>query len=68
MEEIKIKDKNNRIIFETKGSRFIIARFVDMDINTKNAIAELCSDLTDTKKEDIIKFLNFESDEQSFCS
>jgi hypothetical protein len=68
MEEIKIKDKNGRIIFETQGSRFVIARFVDMDIETKNAMAELYSDLTGKNKEEVFKFLNFESNEQAFCS
>jgi hypothetical protein len=68
MEDIKIKDKKNRIIFETQGSRFVIARFVDMDIETKNAMAELYSDLTGKNKEEVFKFLNFESNERAFCS
>jgi hypothetical protein len=68
MKDVKIKDNKNRIIFETKGSRFVIARFVDMDIETKNAMAELYSDLTGKNKEEVFKFLNFESNEQAFCS
>ena len=60
MEEIRIKDKNNRILFESKGNRFIIARFVNMDINTKNAMAELYSDLTGCDEKKVIEFLNFE--------
>ena len=68
MENIIIKDKNGRILLESKGSRFIISRFVDMDNATKDKIAELYFDLTGKSKEDAIKFLNFESDIGSFCS
>jgi tetrahydromethanopterin S-methyltransferase subunit H len=71
MNNIVIKDRKGRIVFESKGSRFILSRFIDMDKETKNAIMELYIDLTGETKENIINFLDFKTQdiqEEIFCS
>lgn len=71
MNNIIVKDKKGRIVFESKGGRFIISRFIDMDQKTKEAISELYSDLSEGNKEEAIRFLNFETkniQEEIFCS
>lgn len=53
---------------KTKGNRCVIARYDDLDEEMKNGICELYSEITGTKSADVLKFLNFKSDVQEFCS
>ena len=68
MSNLTVKDKKERILFEAKNGRCIIARFLDMSQDTKDSLIELYVDLTGGNGDRVRKFLNFESEEQEFCS
>lgn len=68
MHNIIIRDNKGRTILETKNGRCLLSRFVDMESKTKEDIIELYVDLTGDSPEKAKKFLNFESEEQEFCS
>lgn len=68
MKEITVKDKKGRILLQTKNGRCIVARFIDMDNETKRNIIELYVDLTGKDKREIESFLSYKSVVQEFCS
>ena len=68
MQSIIIKDKKGRLLLQAKGDRCVIARHPDMDNKSKLEIAELYAAITNKNVKDVMKFLNFESDIQEFCS
>ena len=68
MDSLIIRDNKNNILLEIKDGRCIIARFLDMSQKTKDSIVDLYVDLTNEDGDKVRKFLNFESEEQEFCS
>ena len=65
---LTIRDNNKRILLEIKGNRCIVSRFIDMNEKTKEHLIELFTELTANDDIKIRKFLDFESEEQEFCS
>ena len=68
MKRLCIRDKENKVLVEVNESSCLIHRYVDMDEQTKKEIGDLFFEATGTDRTKIDKFLNFESDEQEFCS
>jgi len=65
-----VKDDDGRVLVRAKGGRVGIARFPDMDEKTKKYIAQVYADLTGFgfAREKAMDFLNYETNENEFCS
>lgn len=63
-----VKDDKGRVVVRERGSKVAIARFPDMDRKTKEYVANVYADLTREDAQKAMKFLNYESDENEFCS
>ena len=63
-------DEKNRVIMKVKGGRVAIARFPDMIDEDKVLVANVYSDLTGVEDsyDRVIGFLNYETEEETFCS
>ena len=66
---MNIVDKKGRdiIVFNKKGDP-AIARFPDLDEAEKEYMVEVYVELTGEDPDKVMKFLNYESDENEFCS
>ena len=63
-----VRDDKGRIIMRQKQSQVAIARFPDMDNSTKKYVTDTYVELTGRDVNVVTKFLNYETDENSFCS
>lgn len=63
-----VRDDKGRIIIRQKQSKVAIARFPDMDEGTKRYVADTYSELTGKDIDSVMKFLNYKTDENEFCS
>jgi len=63
-----VRDDKGRVIVRERDSKVAIARFPDMDIKTKKYVANVYADLTKKDAQKAMKFLNYESNENEFCS
>lgn len=68
MQSIVIKDNKERILLKAKGGRCVIARYEDLNKEMKKDIATMYSEITGNDVNSVMKFLNFESEVQEFCS
>ena len=68
MSNLIIRDNKGRTLLEVKGGRCLVSRFTDMSKSTKDFIIEIFTDLTGNSDVKVRKFLDFESEEQEFCS
>ena len=65
---IVIKDEKDNVLINVKNGKCLLSRFKDIDEDLKNKIIDIFIDLTDSDREEIIKFLDFKDDVQKFCS
>ena len=65
---IIVKDDKDRVLLNVKGNDIALARFPDLDEEIKNNLADIYSDLTGKNKDNTKQFLNYETDENEFCS
>jgi len=65
---ICVKDEDGKILLESKNNRVLVGRSVGMSEETKQMILEFFIELTGEDGKRIKAFLDFESDENEFCS
>ena len=65
---INISDKDGRPLIKISKGRIIATRYPEMDIKTKELIANIYNDLTGNANKDIMDFLNYNNDNFEFCS
>lgn len=64
-----IVDDMSRTIAEIDDNGHIaLARFPDMTEGIKDYLVDLVADITDEKSKDVRGFLNYENEENEFCS
>lgn len=63
-----IKSENGKNLLTIKGARVLVWRYVNMDEKTKELITKIFQEITGEDPSRVMKFLNFESDENEFCS
>lgn len=67
-EKVNISDKDGRPLIKISKGRIIATRYPEMDIKTKELIANIYNDLTGNAKKDIMGFLNYDNESFEFCS
>ena len=63
-----VKDDKGRILMKGKDDKIVIGRFPDLDERLKKYLADLYVDLTGEDIQKAKRFLNYENDENEFCS
>jgi len=65
-----IVDGNDRLLvkMDEKTASVIYPRYVDMREEVKEVVATFVSSATGEDKKQIMSFLNFEDDDEAFCS
>lgn len=64
-----VKDEKGRILISVNDKgRIAISRYVEMDVATKDYVAETYSNLSGEDMDDVMAFLNFEVDTDLFCA
>ena len=66
--EIVYKDDKGNILFEIRDGQCLISRFKNMDSSLKEKVIEIAMDHMDMEREEIIRFIEFNDNEQKFCS
>ena len=66
----ELVDGKDRVVIKVSGGRVAIARFPDMSYEDKKDVANVYSVLTGFKDsyDKVIRFLNYETEENVFCS
>ena len=63
-----LKDKEGRTLLTVQGGRVLVARFPEMDNDLKDAIWHFYREITGDNDKRIKDFLDYNSDENDFCS
>lgn len=64
-----VKDtKGRKLMVVNDNGQVAISRYVHMSKKYKECVADIYSKLTGESKKDVIKFLNYEENENIFCS
>lgn len=68
MQTFLIKDKQGRILLRSNGDRCLLSRYPDMEIETKQELAEFFAEVTGKPIMEVKEFLDYRSAVQELCS
>ena len=61
-------DSKNRLLLKQKGRSLVLSRVPDLDEEIKKEIARFYAFNTRTPLKEVYDFLNFQEEEEAFCS
>ncbi len=68
LKKIQLSDNQGRVLLKTKGDRVLVGRYTDLNIKTKETIAEFFMELTGEDSSRVMDFLDFKNEDVEFCS
>lgn len=68
MPAFQIKDNQGRILLQSKGDRYLLSRYPNLDKETKEELAAFFAEATGRGIEEIRSFLDYKSEVQELCS
>ena len=66
--DFKVKDNSGRVILIVKDGKIAASRFLDMTDEIKDYIVSIFKEVSNRNSDEILAFLNFETEENTFCA